>query len=151
VSRASRAQRPLAALSSTCASSRPSRPLPNPLGAAAVPPPPPGHLRYHYYSEWMRGRIGAACPGLPEPVASALLALDAGDLDLLLQHPLGAQAQVGGGRPLLAGPGAAAACRVRATQAPRARAAAGPAPAPSPGRARRESARRPPPERARLA
>ncbi len=54
-------------------------------------------MQYHYYNQWMRQRLAGACPGLPEPVVLRLLALDAGDLDLMLQHPLGAQAQVGGG------------------------------------------------------
>ena len=42
--------------------------------------------KYYYYYEWMRGRIGKECPGLPEPVMDKLLTLDSSELDLLLQH-----------------------------------------------------------------
>ena len=44
--------------------------------------------KYYYYYEWMRKRLGERFPeGLPEPVVDKLLALDAGELDLLLQYP----------------------------------------------------------------
>jgi len=52
----------------------------------------PGVLRdrprfFHYY-EWMRLRISRQFPdGLPGPVQDKLLALDADELDLLLEHP----------------------------------------------------------------
>ncbi|KAG2501750.1 hypothetical protein HYH03_000250 [Edaphochlamys debaryana] len=50
--------------------------------------------RWSHYEAWMRSRIEAAAPGLPEPVVARLLAAtDATDLDLLLQHPLGLLAQ----------------------------------------------------------
>lgn len=81
----------------------------------------PRRDRYHYYNEWMRRRIrytllplmghgggssggddgsssgGAAhyCGGrLPPAVEAKLLTLPADDLDLMLQHPLAAAAQV---------------------------------------------------------
>ncbi|GIL52388.1 hypothetical protein Vafri_8274 [Volvox africanus] len=50
--------------------------------------------RWYYYNAWMRQRLNAVCPGLPEPVTSKLLAdTDANDLDLMLQHPLAIMAQ----------------------------------------------------------
>lgn len=51
-------------------------------------------LQYYHYRQWMRRRLRHACPGLPAAVEEKLLATDADDLDLLLQHPLGVQAQV---------------------------------------------------------
>ena len=42
--------------------------------------------KYYYYYEWMRSRIDAHCPALPEPVIDKLLTLDSTELDLLLQH-----------------------------------------------------------------
>ncbi|GLI68173.1 hypothetical protein VaNZ11_012513, partial [Volvox africanus] len=50
--------------------------------------------RWYYYNAWMRQRLDAVCPGLPEPVTTKLLAdTDANDLDLMLQHPLAIMAQ----------------------------------------------------------
>lgn len=42
----------------------------------------------------MRQRIAAAAPALPEPVVAKLLDMEAGELDLLLQYPAAAAAQV---------------------------------------------------------
>lgn len=50
--------------------------------------------KYHYYNAWMRGRIEAVCGALPEPVVTKMLATDADDLDLMLNHPVAAVAQV---------------------------------------------------------
>ena len=43
--------------------------------------------KYYHLFEWMRERVEAACPGLPEPVMDKLLAMDADELDLLLKYP----------------------------------------------------------------
>lgn len=43
--------------------------------------------KYYYYYEWMRKRITASHPSLPEPVMDKMLTLEAGELDLLLQYP----------------------------------------------------------------
>ncbi|KXZ55497.1 hypothetical protein GPECTOR_2g1046 [Gonium pectorale] len=65
--------------------------------------------RWHYYNEWMRTRIAAAAPGLPEPVVEKLLAAtDANDLDLMLQHPLTLLAQADEYRQVLDAHGARA-------------------------------------------
>lgn len=51
--------------------------------------------KYHYYNQWMRQRLAAAAPlRLPEAVVAKLLEMDAGELDLLLQYPPAATAQV---------------------------------------------------------
>ena len=50
--------------------------------------------QYYYYNQWMRQRIAAAAPALPEPVVAKLLEMEAGELDLLLQYPAAAAAQV---------------------------------------------------------
>ena len=42
--------------------------------------------KYYYYYEWMKERICAQHPALPEPVMDKLLTMPAGDLDLILQH-----------------------------------------------------------------
>ena len=42
--------------------------------------------KYYYYYRWMRERIEEHCAELPGPVMDKLLAMDAGELDLLLQH-----------------------------------------------------------------
>ncbi|PSC70912.1 Tetratricopeptide repeat [Micractinium conductrix] len=43
--------------------------------------------KYYYYYEWMKKRIGAQYPALPEPVMDKLLALEANELDMVLQYP----------------------------------------------------------------
>ena len=43
--------------------------------------------KYYHLFEWMRERVEATCPGLPEPVMDKLLAMDADELDLLLKYP----------------------------------------------------------------
>jgi hypothetical protein len=53
-----------------------------------------GPGQYYYYNKWMRGRITASAPALPEPVVAKLLDMEAGELDLLLQYPAAAAAQV---------------------------------------------------------
>lgn len=50
--------------------------------------------KYYYLYEWMRERIGEHYPALPEPVMDKLLALDSGELDLLLQYPRAIKGQV---------------------------------------------------------
>ena len=45
--------------------------------------------KYHYYYEWMKQRICATHPALPEPVMDKLLTMPANDLDLILQHKEG--------------------------------------------------------------
>ena len=42
--------------------------------------------KYYYYYEWMKERICATHPALPEPVMDKLLTMPANDLDLILQH-----------------------------------------------------------------
>ena len=43
--------------------------------------------KYYYYYEWMRKRIEARHPELPEPIMDKLLTLDANELDLIMQYP----------------------------------------------------------------
>ena len=43
--------------------------------------------KYYYYYEWMRRRLEASHPNLPEPVMDKILTLDATELDLLLRYP----------------------------------------------------------------
>lgn len=43
----------------------------------------------------MRERLLEACPALPQPVVDKMLAMDAGELDLILQHPSATQKKVG--------------------------------------------------------
>lgn len=45
--------------------------------------------KYYYYYEWMKERVSATHPALPEPVMDKLLAMPANDLDLILQHKEG--------------------------------------------------------------
>ncbi|KAL3161267.1 hypothetical protein ABBQ38_009628 [Trebouxia sp. C0009 RCD-2024] len=45
--------------------------------------------KYYYYYEWMKQRIHATHPALPEPVMDKLLTMPANDLDLILQHKEG--------------------------------------------------------------
>lgn len=45
--------------------------------------------KYYYYYEWMKQRIHATHPVLPEPVVDKLLTMPANDLDLILQHKEG--------------------------------------------------------------
>ena len=45
--------------------------------------------KYYYYYEWMKQRISATHPALPEPVMDKLLTMAANDLDLILQHKEG--------------------------------------------------------------
>ena len=53
--------------------------------------------KYYYYNQWMRQRIAEACgAGLPEPVVGRLLAMEAGELDLILHYPRAARQQVPG-------------------------------------------------------
>ena len=47
--------------------------------------------KYYYYYEWMRKRIEAAHPNLPEPVMDKLLTLEATELDLLIRYPVAIQ------------------------------------------------------------
>lgn len=42
----------------------------------------------------MRQRLAAAAPALPEPVVAKMLDMEAGELDLILQYPVAAAAQV---------------------------------------------------------
>ncbi len=42
--------------------------------------------KYYYYYRWMTERIEEHCAQLPGPVMDKLLTMDAGELDLLLQH-----------------------------------------------------------------
>ncbi|KAK9822055.1 hypothetical protein WJX74_003920 [Apatococcus lobatus] len=42
--------------------------------------------KYYYYYRWMTERITEHCTQLPAPVMDKLLTMDAGELDLLLQH-----------------------------------------------------------------
>lgn len=43
--------------------------------------------KYYYYYEWMRRRIEASHPDLPEPIMDKLLTMDANELDLIMQYP----------------------------------------------------------------
>ncbi|CAG9460544.1 unnamed protein product [Pedinophyceae sp. YPF-701] len=48
----------------------------------------PSPEKYPYYTEWTRQRIAQACGAeLPEPVVRRLLAMNADDLELQMQHP----------------------------------------------------------------
>lgn len=50
--------------------------------------------KYYYYHEWMRKRIAEHCGGsLPEAVIGRMLAMEAGELDLILHYPSAAQQQ----------------------------------------------------------
>lgn len=51
--------------------------------------------KYYYYYEWMKKRIEARHPELPEAVVDKLLTLDANELDLLLQYPAAVDQTVG--------------------------------------------------------
>lgn len=42
--------------------------------------------KYYYYYEWMKQRVCATHPALPQPVLDKLLTMPANDLDLILQH-----------------------------------------------------------------
>ncbi len=50
--------------------------------------------KYYYYYEWMKKRIRDRHPEIAEGVMDKLLALDAGELDLLLQYPQAIDATV---------------------------------------------------------
>ena len=50
--------------------------------------------KYYYYYEWMKKRITERHPEIAEGVMDKLLALDAGELDLLLQYPQAIDATV---------------------------------------------------------
>ena len=50
--------------------------------------------KYYYYYEWMKKRIRDRHPEIAEVVMDKLLALDAGELDLLLQYPQAIDATV---------------------------------------------------------
>lgn len=50
--------------------------------------------KYYYYFEWMKKRIQERHPTIAEGVMDKLLALDAGELDLLLQYPQAIDATV---------------------------------------------------------
>ena len=50
--------------------------------------------KYYYFYEWMRERISDHFPHLPEPIMDKLLAMDAGELDLLLRYPKAIRGQV---------------------------------------------------------
>ena len=50
--------------------------------------------KYYYFYEWMRERITDHFPALPEPIMDKLLAMDAGELDLLLRYPKAIRGQV---------------------------------------------------------
>lgn len=43
--------------------------------------------KYYYYFQWMKRRISARHPELPDAIMDKLLTLDATELDLLLQYP----------------------------------------------------------------
>ena len=50
--------------------------------------------KYYYFYEWMRERISDHFPHLPQPIMDKLLAMDAGELDLLLRYPKAIRGQV---------------------------------------------------------
>ena len=50
--------------------------------------------KYYYYYRWMKERITKHCAQLPGPVMDKLLVMDAGELDLLLQHESAIKAKV---------------------------------------------------------
>ncbi|KAL4428216.1 hypothetical protein ABPG75_002305 [Micractinium tetrahymenae] len=50
--------------------------------------------KYYYYYEWMKKRIYGQYPELPEPVMDRMLALEANELDMLLQYPRATQVTV---------------------------------------------------------
>lgn len=44
--------------------------------------------KYYYYNQWMRKRIAEHCgDALPEAVIGRMLAMEAGELDLILHYP----------------------------------------------------------------
>ena len=51
--------------------------------------------KYYYYYRWMTERIQEHCAELPAPVLDKLLTMDAGELDLLLQHESAIKSKVG--------------------------------------------------------
>jgi hypothetical protein len=64
--------------------------------------------KYYYLYEWMRERIEARFPSLPEPVMDKLLATDADELDLLLKYPKAIEGQVNEYLDVFHGPDGAA-------------------------------------------
>ena len=50
--------------------------------------------KYYYYYRWMKERITEHCAQLPASVMDKLLTIDAGELDLLLQHESAIKAKV---------------------------------------------------------
>ncbi len=50
--------------------------------------------KYYYYYRWMKERITEHCQELPAPVMDKLLTMDAGELDLLLQHETAIKSKV---------------------------------------------------------
>lgn len=50
--------------------------------------------KYYYYYEWMKQRLCATHPALPERVMDKLLTMPANDLDLILQHKEGTKWKV---------------------------------------------------------
>ncbi|PRW44407.1 UBA TS-N domain-containing [Chlorella sorokiniana] len=50
--------------------------------------------KFYYYFEWMKKRIYTQYPQLPEAVMDKLLALEANELDLVLQYPAATRATV---------------------------------------------------------
>ena len=87
--------------------SSPARPHPQAGGSAALEAllareaeeARPEFLRqrekYHYYYEWMRGRLAQHCPGLPEPVVKKALGVDADELNMILDYPAAIRKKVG--------------------------------------------------------
>jgi hypothetical protein len=51
-------------------------------------------VQYYYYQRFMAQRIHEHTPELPAPVMDKLLAMDAGDLDLMIKHPPALEGQV---------------------------------------------------------
>ena len=64
--------------------------------------------KYYYLYEWMRERIEARFPSLPEPVMDKLLVTDADELDLLLKYPKAIEGQVNEYLDVFHGPDGAA-------------------------------------------
>ena len=57
--------------------------------------------KYYYYNQWMRRRIAEHCgDALPEAVVGRLLAMEAGELDLILHYPAATQQQASASSPL---------------------------------------------------
>eukprot|EP00873_Tetraselmis_striata_P007391 jgi/Tetstr1/427655/TSEL_017780.t1 len=50
--------------------------------------------KYYYYYEYMRKRINALHPALPEPVMDKMLSYDAEELDMVLTYPRAATGQI---------------------------------------------------------